>query len=312
MDNYSKKVSAIIQATGWSQEVLASKLGVSFVTLNSWAGGKTHPRKSAQDKIDYIYAQTFGRIDISPEWLESIKKEALSKTCTAAKLLKNKEILRSLTTALTYHSNGTEGSTMTERDVEAVIYDDKVLRNRSRNEQQEAINHQAALYFLLDELNSKGQAFEFTPQLIKDTHLRLMNGIISDAGYYRNHGARIHGSYIPLANYLKIPQLVEEWCDNANAETDDKIRLLATTHAAFEKIHPFSDGNGRTGRLLLFILAIKLKLYPPIIKKERRFAYYNYLELAQMHEQFEPLEGLMAEEINSVTELFLNYISHTE
>lgn len=107
-----------------------------------------------------------------------------------------------------------------------------------------------------------------TPELIKAAHLRMMNGIISDAGYYRNHAVRIRGARVPLANFIKIPELVEGWCNMVNGETTDKIELLARSHAEFERIHPFTDGNGRTGRLLLFVLALKMGLVPPILKKE--------------------------------------------
>ncbi len=144
-----------------------------------------------------------------------------------------------------------------------------------------------------------------TPELIKATHLRMMNGIISDAGYWRNHAVRIRGAFIPLANFIKIPELIENWCNAVNEETEDKIGLLARTHAEFEKIHPFSDGNGRTGRLLLFILALKLNLAPPILKKEKHLAYYKYLELAQLRGQTDPLEAFISEAILETSDIIL-------
>ena len=105
-----------------------------------------------------------------------------------------------------------------------------------------------------------------------------------------------------MPNFIKVPELINNWCNVVNEETEDKIGLLACSHAEFERIHPFSDGNGRTGRLLLFILALKLKIVPPILKKERRYAYYKYLELAQTREQTDPLELLIAESIIAVAE----------
>ena len=178
-----------------------------------------------------------------------------------------------------------------------------MLRGRTALEQREAINHQTALYYLLDELANNGDDFAVTPELIKATHLRMMNGIVSDAGYYRSHAVRIMGSKVPLANYVKIPELMDNWCNMVNGETEDKIELLARSHAEFERIHPFSDGNGRTGRMVLFILALKLKIVPPILKKERRFAYYKYLELAQTRGQIDPLELLIAESIIETAEM---------
>lgn len=297
MENYSDKLKKILAASGWTQEILAAKLGVSFATVNSWTNGKSVPRDKAKEQVELLEAEILGRDAIDTKELADIKQIVLNKKYSVAKITKDKEVLRKLTTSLTYHSNGTEGSTMSESDVSAVIYDNAVLKNRSAIEQREAINHQSALDFLLDEMNEKGKDFSFSPELIKSVHLRLMNGIISDAGMYRTHNVRIRGAYIPLANYLKVPTLVEDWCKKVNGATNDTVELLATSHAQFEKIHPFSDGNGRTGRLLLFCLALKKGIVPPIIHKERRYAYYKYLELAQTREVFEPLEYFLAEEI---------------
>ena len=297
MENYSDKIKKILSATGWSQETLATKLETSFVTLNSWVNAKSEPRASAKEKIDLISAEVLGEDAIDPERLKTLKSKAIPKKYTAKKLVSDQDLLERLTTSLTYHSNGTEGSTMTEKDVAEVIYQNQTLRNRTATEQREAINHQTALYFLLHELTENAKDFKFTPELICAAHLRMMNGIVTDAGYYRTHAVRIRGAFVPLANYLKIPELIEGWCNQTNSETTDKIGLLAQSHATFEKIHPFSDGNGRTGRLMLFILALKLGLVPPIMKKERRFAYYKYLELAQSREITDPLEGFIAESI---------------
>lgn len=303
MKKYSNKLKKILIATGWSQETLASKLGISFVTLNSWVNQRSEPRDSAKEQIDLIFADIIGADSIDPSTLSELKQNAIAQKYTVKKLLGNKNILERITTSLTYHNNATEGSTMTEKDVQAVIYDNQALRNRTSIEQREAINHQTALYFLLDELSTSGKDFKITPDLIKATHLRMMNGIISDAGYYRNHAVRIHGAFVPLANFIKIPELIDKWCNSVNEETLDKIGLLANSHAAFERIHPFSDGNGRTGRLLLFILALKLELVPPILQKERHLAYYKYLELAQLRDLTDPLESFIAQAIIETSNL---------
>lgn len=303
MEKYSNKLNKILVATGWSQETLANKLGVSFVTLNSWVNDKSEPRSSAKDSIDLICADVLGTDSIDIAELKQIKQKATALRCSVKKIISSRDLLERITTSLTYHNNATEGSTMTESDVRAVIFENQTLRNRTSIEQREAVNHQTALYFLLDELANNGSNFDITPELIKATHLRMMNGIISDAGLWRNHGVRIRGAFVPLANYIKIPDLIEKWCNMVNEETTDKIGLLAQSHAEFEQIHPFSDGNGRTGRLLLFVLALKLGLIPPILPKEKRTAYYKYLEMAQMRDLTDPLEKYIAEAIISTTDL---------
>lgn len=301
MEKYSEKLRQILKATGWSQEFLAGRLDTSFVTLNAWVNDKSEPREKAKEKIDFVFADMLGRSSISEVELKNIKNRALGYKSSYRNMVANKSVLEKITTSLTYHSNGTEGSTMTEDDVREVIFANHTLKNRTLIEQQEAVNHQSALYFLLDELS--GSNFTFTPELIKAVHLRMMNSITSDAGIWRNHGVRVTGSRVARANYAKIPELIDKWCNLANSETMDKIGLLASTHAEFERIHPFSDGNGRTGRLLLFALALKLKLIPPILHRERREAYYKYLELANERGVTDSLEYLIAQAIVETGEM---------
>ncbi|MDR0353878.1 MAG: Fic family protein, partial [Opitutaceae bacterium] len=250
-----------------------------------------------RERIDVLFADILGADETGSEAVASAKAAALTRQCNVSELVKDRELLERLTINLTYHSNATEGSSMSERDVEEVIFGNKVLKNRTAVEQREAINHKTALNFLLDELQSLGVAFAFTPDLLRAAHLRLMNGIIANAGEYRDHGARIRSVFVPLANFIRIPELVKVLCERMSVETADPIGLLATSHAEFERIHPFSDGNGRAGRLLLFVKALQLGLVPPVINKERRGAYYKYLEICQTKGVSGPLEKFIAEAI---------------
>lgn len=300
--NYQKILQQSLVASGWSQEELAQQLGVSFVTLNSWINGKSTPRREANKKaIENVTAKILGADAVDSGALKQLKTDALKHKLTAKKLVANQELLDRITLNLTYHTNTIEGSTMTISDVEAVLFDNKILSNRTQVEQREAINHQVAMNFLLDELTGIPK-LRWTSELILNTHLRLMNGIISNAGLWRNHGVRIAGSHVPLANFIKIPELIVKLCNVLNEETSDPIALLAHTHAEFEQIHPFTDGNGRTGRLIMFALALQYGLVPPIITKERRSAYYKYLEIAQTEERFDLLEQMLASEIIAIGE----------
>jgi Fic family protein len=292
-----EKLQQILLFTGWSQDKLSDELQVSFVTLNSWVNGKSEPRDKQKEKIDFLFAKLIGVDWVDEEKLITLKKEISKYKLTVKKLVSDKEILDRVTVNLTYHTNNIEGSTMTESDVAAVLLDNKVIKNRTAIEQREAVNHQTALHFLLDELQTQGENFRLSPDLVLLTHLRLMNGVISNAGQWRNHSVRIRGANVALANYLKIPALMVEWCEQNNEETLDPIARLAVAHAEFEKIHPFSDGNGRTGRLLMFVWALKYNLCPPIISQERKMAYYKYLEICQNQGLSDLLELFLVEEM---------------
>lgn len=291
---YITQLKSIIKASGWSQEQLAYNLGVSFPTLNSWINEKSQPRKKALLNIEKLYLDTIGVDSVSAEDLNVAKLLALNLKSNPKTLADNKNVLDTLTLYLTYHTNTIEGSTMTLSDVEDVIFDHKVLSNRTAIEQAEARNHQAALNWLLDQIIN-GKGFDINEELILGIHLRLMNGIISDAGQYRTHSVRIMGSHVALANYSKIPELVFDLVNDIKAETGDIITSMANTHAKFEQIHPFSDGNGRTGRLIMLAQALKAGLVPPLVVKERKHAYYKYLEIAQTTNDYMPLELFISE-----------------
>ncbi len=306
--DYQTKLQKIVAASGLSQQSLAGKLGTSFVTLNSWLNGKTTPtRKELIAQIDLLYVEYLGTELIDAAALKEWKSRAKRQRLTAKNLIKNRDMLDAITLNLTYHTNTIEGSTMTKSDVAAVLFDNETLKNRTQIEQREAINHRVALEFLLGEL-AENDAMQFTPELIQRVHLLLMSGILSNAGQWRTHGVRIQGSHVPLANFIKIPELIEKLCNELNAETEDPISVLARTHAIFEQIHPFSDGNGRSGRLLMFIKSLQFGLVPPIVPRERKNVYYRYLELAQTQEKYDNLEQLVAELIVATSdEIFQSY-----
>jgi Fic family protein len=117
--------------------------------------------------------------------------------------------------------------------------------------------------------------------LILDLHRMLMNSIRPDAGTYRQHSVRIVGADVPTANYVKIPFLMAELIEIINAAVQDTISHLAEVHSRFEQIHPFSDGNGRIGRLLIHTMALRNKLPPAVIRQEKKRFYYSYLNKAQ-------------------------------
>jgi Fic family protein len=294
--NYLEKLNKILIATSWSQEELARRLEVSFPALNAWLNERAIPRRSAIVRIDELFLSVIGAEEVSEEELENVKTQALRAKLTAKSIINNPILLERLTIHLTYHTNTIEGSTMTMADVKNVLYQDKVLGNRTAIEQAEARNHQAALYWLLDELTINKE-FTITEDIILGLHLRLMNGIVGDAGQYRRHSVRIMGTHVPLANWQKIPVLIADYTQSLQDENSDLVASIAKSHATFEKIHPFSDGNGRTGRLLILAQALSRGIAPPIIPRERKQAYYKYLELAQVQDKFSPLEMFIAESI---------------
>lgn len=277
-----QKLATIQRLSGLTQTELAEKLGVSFVAFNRWITGKATPRRKAQERIDALYREYTGLTVIPEDALEAKKAIVMAKAKTLKNVLRtileHPDIRDQFVLILTYTSNSIEGSTLTQDETAAVLFQNVALPNKTLTEHLEAKNHQAALLFLFDHLLAKRPLNE---DLILKLHGMLMNGIRTDAGSYRHHGVRIVGTDIPTANYLKVPYLMEELARDLHSRPKDVIAHIAAIHARFEQIHPFSDGNGRIGRLLMHAMLLQENLPPAVIRPEKKRFYSSSLRTAQ-------------------------------
>ncbi len=172
---------------------------------------------------------------------------------------------------LTYTSNAIEGNTLTESETKVVIEDGLTIGGKSLREHYEAIGHAKAydqIYSLLDKPVSEED--------ILFLHKLFFEQIDSgNAGRYRKKNVIITGTdYLP-PDYQRVPALMKKHIENLNRDVKDKHPLehASDLHAEFESIHPFADGNGRIGRLLLSVLAMKYGYCPVIIPSIRRAEY---------------------------------------
>ena len=134
-------------------------------------------------------------------------------------------------------------------------------------------------------------------EIILKLHAILMNAIRQDAGNYRNHPVRIAGANVPTANYLKVPFLMKNLAIDIKKRARDVVSHIAEIHAAFEQIHPFSDGNGRVGRLLMHAMLLRVNLPPAVIREQKRRFYLAYLNKAQMKNDFSLLEDFICDAV---------------
>ena len=183
---------------------------------------------------------------------------------------------------------------MTEPDTAAILFDNAALPNKSLTEQLEAKNHQTALNYLFDYISKDEKINE---GLILKLHGILMNGVRPDAGSYRRHAVRILGVSLPTANYLKILELMPRVLFEAAKHAKDIIALSVKIHSQFEQIHPFSDGNGRIGRLLMNAMLLKANFAPAIIRETQKQLYYTYLYKAQTKNDQSQLENFICDTI---------------
>jgi len=294
----ANKLKIIQNISGLTQEILAKELGVSFVTLNSWINKRSKPRRGAQKRIDNLYYAYTGQRIIPDDALKAKKDIIISKSRgyknILRRILENPDICDQFILSLTYHTNRLEGSTLTQNETKTILFDNITLANRSMVEQLEAKNHQAALVYLFNYLYKSSKINE---GLILKLHSILMNSIKNDAGFYRKHGVRILGTNVPTANYLKVPILMSKLIKDINLRPKDVIAQITKIHSCFEQIHPFSDGNGRVGRLVMQAMLLMNNLPPAIIKQEKKRSYNNSLRRSQLNGDFLPLEDFICDAI---------------
>lgn len=191
-------------------------------------------------------------------------------------LLNNKDYVEDFITRSTYHSNAIEGSTLTYAETYAILYNDNSFKIQGKEPREiyEAINHKKALELVFDNIQHNQ---EFDERLIKKIN-ETINKDIKDTEGYRKVAVFIRGSEHIPPEPEKIPNLMNYFIYNYNHDEQEIFAKIARYHIEFEKIHPFEDGNGRTGRLLLNYELIKNNVPPIVIAKEDRVKYFEYLK----------------------------------
>ncbi len=108
-----------------------------------------------------------------------------------------------------------------------------------------------------------------------------MQGIREDAGEYAKHQRAIRGYDLALPHPDDIPEEMQSLIKKMNFRKKHPVEHIAKIHADFEAIHPFGDGNGRVGRLIMIIQLIDCGFAPCIISVNDKAKYYECLEYAQ-------------------------------
>ena len=190
-------------------------------------------------------------------------------------MLSHKEYLEDFITRSTYHSNAIEGSTLTYAETYAILYNDNSFKIQGKEPREiyEAINHKKALELVFQNIQNNGELDE---RFIKHLNERINKDIKGIEGY-RKVQVFIQGSEHIPPEPEKVPNLMLYYIYNYEHDEQEIFTKIAKYHIEFEKIHPFEDGNGRTGRLLINYELLKNNLFPVVIEKEDRIKYFEYL-----------------------------------
>ena len=193
----------------------------------------------------------------------------------------------------THNSTAIEGNTLTLMETKVVLEDGVAIGGKELREIYEVINHKKAYGYVKKCIAQKKPLDE---NIVKDLHAILTENIIV-GGIYRNEEVRISGAGFtpPFGNemYMQIKNFYKELRIKENEL--NTIELAAWTHAEFVRIHPFVDGNGRTGRLIMNYQLLLNGYLPVSVAKENRLDYYNALEMYAVNGDLNIFADLVAE-----------------
>ena len=208
------------------------------------------------------------------------------------------------TVEYTYNSNAIEGNTLTLRETDLVLRGLTIDR-KPLKDHMEAVGHKEAFEFVSELVKQNEPLSE---RIIKQIHFLVLVGNKDDRGVYRKVPVRIMGAkHEPVQPYMIEPKM-EELLKSFMEGKEHIITKLARFHIEFEGIHPFIDGNGRTGRLLVNLELMKAG-YPPIdIKFTDRMEYYKAFDEYHENHNLSAMEYLFASYVNSRLDMYLKIL----
>ncbi|HVW49419.1 MAG TPA: Fic family protein [Trinickia sp.] len=207
---------------------------------------------------------------------------------------------------LTYHSNAIEGNTLTLRETKVVL-EGITVGGKSLREHLEATNHRDAILYV-EEIVAKREAL--TEWQIRNLHSLVLKSIDSEqAGRYRQENVVIAGASTTPPDFMHVAAEMAGLIDWYGHSADlHPVARAAQLHTRFVKIHPFIDGNGRTGRLLLNFELMRVGYPPAIIRKEDRLAYYDALDVACVSGDYGEITALVAASVQRSLVVYLEVL----
>lgn len=190
------------------------------------------------------------------------------------------EYMEDILVRMTHHSNAIENNTISLPETVSILLHQTVPNRASLREIYEIDNHRYVMEFLMD---SGTLEKDFGLDIIFAAHEVLMDRLHHERGVFKTEQNYIKGSDFNSCAPQETYMLMKQWVDNINystniaADESEIIELICESHIEFECIHPFADGNGRTGRLLMNHLLLKNKIPPFVIEKNDKEKYIYFL-----------------------------------
>ncbi len=204
-------------------------------------------------------------------------------------------------TDIWYHeahsSTALEGNTLVLREVEALLREGKAVGSKELKDYLEVSGYAAAAQWVYSQALGSGPWTSgklLTLTEVRNVHRLAMTPVWEVAphpdaledespGNWRRHDIHAFQHGMKPPSHPDVPAQMRDWVDGVASlprESSPIAEALAAQHAAFERIHPFIDGNGRVGRLLMNLILVRLGYPPAIIQKRLRDRYLEALDRA--------------------------------
>ncbi len=205
---------------------------------------------------------------------------------------------------LTYTSNAIEGNTLSRAETALIVEKGLTVEGKTLVEHLEAINHAQAFEWIASLTDLKRQ--DVIERHILELH-RLILQKIDDthAGRYRSVSVRIAGSRAIMPNPAKVPRLMEEFISWLHGARGHELTVAADAHFKLVSVHPFTDGNGRTARLLMNLLLMAAGYPPAIVRKEDRKRYIDSIEAGQLGKSLNDYYTLILASVDRSLDIYL-------
>ena len=203
-----------------------------------------------------------------------------------------------------YNSNAIEGNTLTLMETNLIIEHGVTIKGKSLKEHLEVKGQEYALKFLLEVMKQKE---EISLRIIREFNSLVM---VNGGGTFKTVPNEIVGANFKTSPPYLVEEHLSKLIEDFYNSNEDIIKRVAIFHADFEKIHPFPDGNGRTGRLLMNFELMKDGFPITIIKKEDREDYYNALEKAHTNGNYEDIISFIENNVEKSFEFWFEHITN--